>query len=121
MVSEPVSCPPEAPPDVAECRARIGEAPLPGLATVLESYTWFFRIGPPTCPPNLAKPLATSGRLVVAGKGTLHFALAEGVECVEVEPLRNEPQAFTITGGTGLYAGASGSGTVERSLAGVLG
>ena len=43
---------------------------------------------------------------------------AEGARCFDIEPLRNEPQDFTITGGTGLYAGAFGSGTVERSLAG---
>jgi HYR domain len=121
VVSATISCPPEAPPDVAECRARTGEAPFPGLGTVSESYTWFFRIGPPACPSNLGKPLATAGRLVVAGKGELDFALAEGVKCVDVEPLRNEPQDFTITGGTGLYAGASGSGTVGRSLGGGVG
>ena len=121
VISAPISCPPEAPPDVAECRMRTGDAPIPGLGTVSESYTWFFRIGPPTCPSDLGKPLATTGRLVVAGKGELHFALAEGVKCVDVEPLRNEPQDYTITGGTGLYAGASGSGTVERSLGGGVG
>jgi hypothetical protein len=67
------------------------------------------------------KPLATSGRLVVAGKGELHFSLAEGVRCVEIEPVRNEPQNFLITGGTGSYQGASGSGTLERSLSGGVG
>jgi hypothetical protein len=35
--------------------------------------------------------------------------------------VRNEPQAFTVTGGTGIYAGASGSGTVERSVSGGTG
>jgi hypothetical protein len=69
----------------------------------------------------LVKPFATTGRLVVAGKGELHFSLAEGVECVELEPVRNEPQNFTITGGTGSYRGASGSGTVARLLGGGVG
>src|SRR5437870_3168875 len=55
VISAPISCPPEAPPDVAECRMRTGEAPIPGLGTVSESYTWFFRIGPPTCPSDLGK------------------------------------------------------------------
>jgi hypothetical protein len=121
VVSTPVECPSGAPIDAAECRARTGEAPIPGLAVVSESYTWSYEIGPPTCPANLGKPLATNGRLVVAGKGEVHFALAEGVNCVDVEPLRNEPQDFTITGGMGLYAGASGTGTVERSLGGGVG
>ena len=33
-------------------------------------------------------------------------------------PLYNQAQTFTITGGTGIYAGASGSGTLERALGG---
>jgi hypothetical protein len=67
------------------------------------------------------KPLAATGRLVVKGKGELHFALVEGAQCVDLEPVRDEPQNFTITGGTGSYQGASGSGTVERSIGGSVG
>jgi HYR domain len=121
VVSAPISCPPEGPPDAAECRARTGETPIPGLGTVSESYTWSYGFGPPACPANLGRPLATTGRLVVAGKGELHFTLAEGVRCIDVEPLRNERQDFRIIGGTGLFAGASGSGVVERSLGGGVG
>ena len=67
------------------------------------------------------KPLATTGRFVVAGKGEINFALAQGARCVDVEPVRNEPQDFTITGGTGSYQGASGSGKVASlPLAGAL-
>lgn len=57
----------------------------------------------------------------VAGKGEIHVALQDGARCVEQEPIRNEPQDFTITGGTGSYVGASGSGRVERSLGGGVG
>jgi hypothetical protein len=66
------------------------------------------------------KPFATTGQIVVANKGEIDFALAEGA-CVQEEPVRNEPQQFTITGGTGIYQGASGRGTVGRSLGGGLG
>ena len=52
----------------------------------------------------------------VAGKGALMISVAELGRCVAQEPSRNEPQSFTIVGGTGLYAGASGQGTVERLL-----
>jgi HYR domain len=55
------------------------------------------------------------------GKGGSHFALADGARCIDQEPIRNEPQDFTITGGTGAYEGASGSGTVERSVSAGLG
>jgi hypothetical protein len=66
----------------------------------------------------LVKPLATTARFVVAGKGTIEFAIADGARCVEQAPVRNQPQEFSITGGTGKYQGASGSGTLERSLSG---
>ena len=108
-------CPPEAPPG-ADCHPRTGTGRVSGLGSVVAKYTWFFGTG--NCPSTLVEPLATTGRLVVATKGEIDFALADGARCVEQEPVRNEPQDFTITGGTGAYEGASGSGTVERSLSG---
>jgi hypothetical protein len=108
-------CPAEAPPG-ADCHPRTGAGSVSGLGSVSATYTWFFGMG--DCPSTLVKPLATSGRLVVAGKGEIDVALADGARCVEQEPVRNEPQVFTITGGTGTYQGASGGGTVERSLSG---
>ena len=120
--STPAPCPPDQPPDATECRARTGEGLVPGLGAVSETYFWSYRLGPPTCPSDLlGKPLQTSGRLVVAGKGEIHLALRDGARCIDLEPMRNEPQDFTITGGTGSYAGASGSGRVERSLDGGVG
>ena len=116
LISDPVDCPPGVPPDATECRARTGEGLLPGLGRAAETYTWSYRIGPPTCPANVGKPLATTGRLVVEGKGEIHFALADGARCIDQEPIRNEPQSFTITGGTDTYEGASGSGTLERAV-----
>ncbi|HSC74103.1 MAG TPA: HYR domain-containing protein [Gaiellaceae bacterium] len=77
---------------------------------------------PAACPSDLlGRPLKASGRLVVAGKGEIHVALQDGTRCIDQEPMRNEPQDFTIMGGTGSYTGASGSGTVERSLSGGVG
>ena len=116
--SPSAACPPEAPPD-SDCHPRTGTGSVSGLGSVVAKYTWFF--GPGNCPPTLVKSLATTGRFVVANKGEIDFALADGVRCVDAEPVRNEPQAFTITGGTGPYTGAAGSGTVERSLSGGVG
>lgn len=110
------ACPPEAPPG-ADCHPRTGTGSVSGLGSVSATYTWFFGMGS-DCPSTLVKPLATTGRLVVAGKGEIDFALADGARCVDQEPVRNEPQEFTITGGTGTYQGASGRGMVERSLSG---
>ena len=83
------------------------------------TYLWSFGPGSPSCPSTLVKPLATTGRIVVGGKGELRFALAQGAQCVELtpqEPVGNEPQSFSIVGGTGIYEAASGSGTVKRSF-----
>ncbi len=122
MDSTVISCPPEAPPAASECRTRTGTGGgVAGLGSVSVAYVWSYGLGAPTCPLALAKPLATTGRLVVAGKGEFQFALAQGAQCVDLEPVRNEPQNFTITGGTGVFQSASGSGTVERSLSAGVG
>ena len=119
--SASVVCPPEAPAGAVEYRARTGTARVPGLGSISEIYLWSYGAGLPPCPSTLVTPLFTTGRLVVAGKGELHFALAQGARCVDAEPVRNEPQDFTITGGTGIYQGASGNGKVEPVLGGGVG
>jgi hypothetical protein len=119
MTSVAVACPPEAPPDVRECRARTGGGLVRGLGSTTEIYTYFYSVGPPTCPAGTGKPLATTGRLVVGGKGEIRFALADGAECVSQDPIEligRAPQSFTITGGTGAYDGASGSGMLEHDV-----
>src|SRR3954467_2932205 len=117
MTSVTVACPPEAPPGVRECRARTGEGLVPGLGRATEIYTYLYSVGPPNCPAGTGKPIATTGRLVVAGKGEIRFALADGAECVDQDPpelIQRVAQSFTITGGTGTYDGASGSGILEN-------
>ena len=116
LTSAAVTCPAEAPSGAIECRARTGSGSIPGLGGISETYLWSYGAGSPPCPANLVKPLATTGRLVVAGKGEINVALTQGARCVEVEPVRNEPQDFTITGGTGSYQGATGSGNVQPAV-----
>jgi hypothetical protein len=117
LVSDGAPCPAGFPPE-SDCRARTGTSVVPGLGRVSEIYTWAFGLGPPTCPAFLARPLATTGRLVVAGKGEITFALADGAQCVGLEPVRNEPQNLTFTGGTASFAGASGTGKLEARAIG---
>lgn len=117
LTSTNVACSADMPPNTTECRAVTVQFgyPLPGLGLVSEStYTLPLALGPPTCPAGLGKPLATTGRLSVAGKGELAFALSEGARCVDSEEAWEEPQQFTITGGTGPFAAASGQGTLVR-------
>ena len=113
LTSTGITCPPDAPSGAIECRARTGSGSIPGLGGVSESVPLVLRGWSPSCPSSLVKPLATTGRFVVAGKGEINFALAQGARCVDVEPVRNEPQDFTITSGTGSYQGATGSGNVQ--------
>ena len=42
--------------------------------------------------------------------------MSEATGCTAIESVRTQTQAFTVTGGTGIYVGASGSGTLEPAL-----
>ncbi len=103
-------------PQSAVCAARTSSGRVRGLGSASASYTWALDAGPPTCAAGEAKVLGYPVAIDVAGKGALMISVAELGRCVAQEPSRNEPQSFTIVGGTGLYAGASGQGTVERLI-----
>jgi hypothetical protein len=100
-----------------ECFVRNGNAIVPGLGSLEESYAYVIENAPPGCtaPPG-SDPLrlpATTVRLTVTGKGEIHLHTG-GTGCLGRIPggsLRSS-QPFTITGGSGLYAGASGGGTL---------
>ena len=116
LVSVLGPCPPGA--SATGCAARTSTGPLAGLGQVTGTYTFLANVGPP-CENGWGKALAYPGRFAIASKGDISFALAEGAECVnEVVDfaVRAQTQTFTVTGGTGIYAGASGTGTVTRSL-----
>jgi hypothetical protein len=115
-----VDCPSGAPSD-ASCRARADKGLIRGLGSVTATYVWYFTTSGGNCPSDLVRPFATTAQIVVAGKGEIRLAISPGEHCVDVEPVRNEPQAFTITGGSGAYDGATGSGLLERNLANGLG
>jgi hypothetical protein len=98
----------------SECAGRTVGGPFPGLGQVTTSY--MFQVDASgSCPDGFGKALAYPIRLEVAGKGAIDVAVSEGT-CTNTEAIRTQTQAFTVTGGTGIYAGASGSGTLERAL-----
>jgi HYR domain len=91
-----------------------GTAVIAGLGRVSETYVFIGDTAP--CPPHYGKVLATSVRLSVAGKGDLNLAMAGFPECLPAaEATGASPLAFTVTGGTGVYVGASGSGMATRA------
>jgi hypothetical protein len=121
LISTSVPCPADAPPKTTECRALTVDLGSDVVSNVRKlgwvsetAYTLPLGLGPPTCPVGLGKPLATTGRLTVVEMGEIAFALSEGARCMGHGSAWLEPQEFTITGGTGLFAGASGSGTLVR-------
>jgi hypothetical protein len=101
-----LECPPP-PPDADFCAARTGSGAVRGLGRVSETYTFFVQEG--VCD----RVFETTVRLEVAGKGELQLAVDEyRGECIS--SALNLSRAFTITGGSGIYAGASGGGTVNH-------
>ena len=107
MTSTPGPCPPGSPPDADLCAARTGSGAVRGLGEVSETYTFFVQEG------ECDRVFETTARLEVAGKGELQLAVDRyRGECISSS--LNLSRAFTITGGSGIYAGASGGGTVNH-------
>jgi hypothetical protein len=99
-----------------DCAVRTVGGPFPGLGSVTGSYEWPADAGSGACPAGLGKALAYPMRLEVAGKGAIDVAVSDGAACIVLESVKTQTQSFTVTGGSGIYAGASGSGTLERGL-----
>ena len=103
----------------SSCSDRTSTGLFAGLGQVTGTYTFLLDTGPPVCADGLGKARAYPVRFAVASKGEIRFQLAAGVECVGgtgSHDARAQTQTFTVTGGTGIYAGASGTGTVTRGL-----
>jgi hypothetical protein len=101
------------------CDARTDDGLFPGLGSVTASYTFPWVEGTP-CPAGFGKALAYTVQLEVAGKGAINVSVSAATDCVLIgESIGRQTQSFTITGGTGIYAGASGSGKLTRALGGI--
>jgi hypothetical protein len=110
----PAPCP-AGTPRLFECFARTGDAIVPGLGAVEESYAYVLENAPAGCtaPPgaeSVRLPPATA-RLTVPGKGEIAVSTS-GTGCLSRSGTLTASEPFTITGGSGAYARASGGGTV---------
>jgi hypothetical protein len=105
-------CPPGTPAGV-ECPLRQGSGFVRGLGVVAETYAYLFQIGAEGCSSGDYKALATTARLRVSGKGDIEVAVDEGPGCRPTGTF-NFSRPFTVTGGTGAFVGASGSGTLTH-------
>lgn len=100
-------CLPGSPPEADVCAARTGSGAVHGLGGVSEKYTFFVKEG------DCDIVFETAARFDVEGKGELQLAVDRyRGECIS--SALNLSRAFTITGGSGIYAGASGGGTVTH-------
>jgi hypothetical protein len=110
----PRHCPPETPPDVEECRRYVGAAAVRGLGRATEAYTKV--IGDQrACPPESPVAAPRSAVIEVVGKGRIELSLP-GPICRPRGPGRVGPLNATISGGSGSYAGASGSLAFESNV-----
>jgi HYR domain len=113
LVRYPAAACPSGIPGAVACFMRSGGSIVPGLGTVEASYPYFVEETPPGCAANQVRVLPTAARLQVRNKGEIQIRVA-GSGCLDrVPPLRlRADEAFTVTGGSGVYAGASGGGTL---------
>ena len=110
-------CPPGYDTTTTVCAKKTGNGTVSGLGKVSMSYFFPVNEVAPGCPSGHSRALSTDVPLVVSGKGELTFRTAPSA-CLSMAALEflTAKQEFTITAGTGIYAGASGTGTVTRNL-----
>jgi hypothetical protein len=105
------ACPPGTPPAV-ECLRTVGEGLVAGLGRVRVTYEKVIHRDDPSCfivHHNTAV-------IEVAGKGTLQVSRT-GRDCGAGPPPRQDgPFEFTVAGGSGTYAGASGTLVYRSSV-----
>jgi hypothetical protein len=102
-------------PQGAACFMRTGTTLVRGLGRVEESYAYVLDESPVGCPESHVRGLPSTARLTVPGKGAIDVRVS-GTDCLaRIPPLPvSGTETFTVTGGSGRYAGASGSGTIAH-------
>lgn len=102
--------------DSVSCKAHRGSRVVPGLGTVTEKYFLLYEAGTGACQGAYAV-IGLRGTLTVERKGTIEFEAAASPDCLLPEQrVTLHFPSVTITGGSGIYAGASGTGTLTKFL-----
>jgi hypothetical protein len=95
----------------------VGTGIVRGLGTVSESYLYPVETNAASCPAGFFRILSYTARFTVAGKGEIEIAVPGSTECLSIDQvLRPTYPPFTIRGGTGAYADASGNGTLDHAV-----
>lgn len=113
------ACPPGLYAPTVQCHPHPGgPIAVPGLGFVTQEYLYPVETAPgPACADGLYV-MGYTARLRVEGKGEIHLSLGPVNGCLHGPPedsVLTPTQPFTITGGTGVYASASGSGILTRA------
>jgi hypothetical protein len=96
-------CPPGTASN-ADCFRYVGDGSIRGLGAVTSRYTKVITIGDPDCEVLLVVPVVVE----VAGKGTLELSRTARTCWPFALPTTVGPLDFTVSGGSGKYAGATG-------------
>jgi hypothetical protein len=101
---------PAGTPSRIKCFARTAGGVIPGLGGVNESFDYIVESEPPGCDIAAVRLPATTAVLTVPGKGEIDLRIG-GTPCLFRSNSLEAQETFTIAGGSGIYAGASGGGT----------
>jgi HYR domain-containing protein len=112
MASRDAVCPDGLPLTTA-CHSRTAQGGIPGLGRV--SHTYMYNGDFTRCGPGDVVIVGYTTSLRVVGKGEISVSVADAPCLLADLPALNATGSFTVTGGTGNYAGASGSGRIERA------
>ena len=109
------TCPPGTPADATGCFSRKGAADVRRLGRVEESWDPVVDETPASCGPASLRFLPSTARLTVSGKGAINVQV-NGSGCLRFNPPSPVvgAETFTVTGGSGRFAGASGAGTIDH-------